>query len=316
MSHSKPLWLVQPCLDASVYRESLIGSIVKYPDMPSERHIPYRSKARPKDILADLDPAAVQVRNVEFWRSKIKDGHIKAAVNDIFKLMGELNNKETHSNKATVARMWHMDSPGEKFKTLLQNKEYFEEAFELLRENHGEGYFISDIVTFVNLEIANNKSSSKTGDISAQIPVDPSTGINVGGGTGIVVVKEDKFSASFEGELIVFVGYRRITLRKTKGFRAWLTRLFRGSYYGCVISPAGSYYGSDYVAEVEDRPVEGQTNFLSGGSAADFTEKPETEEEKLNAKIVEELGFDISIGGHTSSGATTDAPSSEAAPAS
>lgn len=287
---SKTLWLVQPRLDASEYRDKLIGSVVKYPDLPTESRVPYHYKKLPKDIVSDLDPKAVQVHNVEFWTSRIKDDGIKASVNDIFKAFGELAKQESKVNRATVARTWHMDLPSEKFNQLLKDKEYFKEVFELLRNNHGHGYFITDIVTLVNLEVSNITSSSKGVGISAQIPVDPSLGIDVGAGAKIQVSKEDGYSVSYEDELIVFLGYRLVNLEKVDGMRAKLGRMIG-------TSPMNGFAvrgGLDYKPMIKEKPVE--------GTVAPFMSDRDNSEEKKNstAFIANELGFDVEIFGGSS----------------
>jgi hypothetical protein len=69
-------------------------------------------------------------------------------VNDILEgLSGSLN-----ANAATLARVWHMDSPDRNSEELLKNKAYFKQLFNLLRSSQDEeGYFITDIVTLVDI---------------------------------------------------------------------------------------------------------------------------------------------------------------------
>ena len=102
--NTKPLWLVQPRLDASEYRDKLIGCVVKYTDLPLERRVPYHMNKLPRELVPDLDPKPVQVRNVKFWTRRIKDATVSASVNEILEAFGERAKEESHKNVATVAR--------------------------------------------------------------------------------------------------------------------------------------------------------------------------------------------------------------------
>ncbi|OAQ67811.1 hypothetical protein VFPPC_04153 [Pochonia chlamydosporia 170] len=301
----KPLWLVSPRLDAIEYREKLMGSVVKFPDLPIERRIPYRSPKLPKEIVPDLDPKPVQVQNVRFWERNIHDASLKTTVQDIINAFVDRAKEHSNENVATVARVWHMDSPGEKFKDLLRNKQYFDELFELLQSNHGVGYFISDIVTLVNLEETQIHGSSKAAGASVQVPVDPSTGIKVGAGAKFGVLREKGHSACYEGESIVFMGYRKIELEKVTGARAKLRRMFQGPKHGVAIMDR-----HDYAPQLVEGPVPGTVGPFLGdvpktpGEETTAAEREELErqareENELGSAmdaIAEELGFDPVVG--------------------
>lgn len=291
---TKPLWLIQPRLDAGVYRDKLIGSVVKYPDLPTERHIPYRTGAKlPRDIVQDLDPKPIQVRNVKFWTRRIKDAGVSASLNEILEAFVDRAKEDNSEKMATVARIWHMDSPGEKFKELLKNKEYFEELFELLRSNHDQGYFITDIVTLTNMEI--NDSTSRSSGVGAEVKVpipEPTLNVNIGAGGRFQVLREKGYSAYYEEETIVFLGYRLVRLEKVEGTRAKLGRLFLGSKAGFTVRD-----GFDYWPELVERAVEGNAEpFLSAETPKE--EKKDLGEEEIEFEaIVDELGFDFEVVG-------------------
>ncbi|KAL7955875.1 hypothetical protein V8C34DRAFT_290187 [Trichoderma compactum] len=291
---TKPLWLIQPRLDAGVYRDKLIGSVVKYPDLPTERHIPYRAGAKlPRDIVPDLDPKPIQVRNVKFWTRRIKDAGVSASLNEILEAFVDRAREDNSEKMATVARIWHMDSPGEKFKELLKNKEYFEELFELLRSNHDQGYFITDIVTLTNMEI--NDSTGRLSGVGAEVKVpipEPTLNVNIGAGGRFQVLREKGYSAYYEEETIVFLGYRLVRLEKVGGTRATLGRLFLGHKAGFTVRD-----GSDYWPELVERAVEGNAEpFLSAETPKE--EKKELGEEEVEFEaIVDELGFDFEVVG-------------------
>ncbi|KAG5993612.1 hypothetical protein E4U54_003315 [Claviceps lovelessii] len=288
----KGLWLISPRLDASEYRDKLLGSVVKYPHLPTESHIPYRSTKFPKELVPDLDPKPVQVHNVRFWERNIHDATLKATVSNIIDAFVDRAKERSSENVATIARVWHMDSPGEKFKDLLHHDQYFDELFDLLQGNHGVGYFITDIVTFMNLEETQSHGSSKAVGVSAQVPVDPSTGISVGTGARVGIVRENGYSACYEGESIVFMGYRKIELVKVSGARAKLRRMLQGERHGLAVMDR-----ADHWPEMRDLPHEGDRgtihNFMGGGNSPT---KELTEEERDQChefeKMAEELGMD------------------------
>lgn len=289
---TKPLWLIQPRLDAGEYRDKLIGSVVKYPDLPTEKRIPYRSNKLPRELVSDLDPKPIQVHNVKFWQRRIKDAKVSASINEILEGFVERAKEDSSEKVATVARLWHMDSPGEKFAELLKNKQYFEELFELLRSNHDQGYFITDVVTLVNLEVKDESGRTKGAGASAKIPVDPNTGIRIGGGGHAQVVRETGYSATYDEETIVFLGYRLVRLVKVDSKRAKLGRVFLGQKHGFAVRD-----GFDYWPQMVEKPVEGNAErlFMGPPSPEELTEKSVEEQEW--DEIVTELGFDLEVVG-------------------
>ncbi|KAG6027452.1 hypothetical protein E4U19_001987 [Claviceps sp. Clav32 group G5] len=288
----KGLWLISPRLDASEYRDKLMGSVIKYPDVPTESRIPYRSTKFPKELVPDLDPKPIQVHNVRFWEKNIHDATLKATVSHIIDAFVDRAKERSTENMATIARVWHMDCPGEKFKDLLHHKQYFDELFELLQSNHGVGYFITDIVTFLNLEETQSHGSSNAAGASARVPLDPSMGIYVGAGARVGVVREKGYSACYEGESIVFMGYRKIELVKVTGARAKLRRVFQGEKHGLAVMDR-----ADHWPEMRDLPHEGDggtiNNFM-GGVTTPTIELTEEERDQYEAyeRIAEELGMD------------------------
>ncbi|KAH6603278.1 hypothetical protein Trco_008053 [Trichoderma cornu-damae] len=293
---TKPLWLIQPRLDAGEYRDKLIGSVVKYPDLPTERHIPYRHARLPRDIVPDLDPKPVRVRNVKFWTRRIKDAGVLASLNEILEAFVDRAKEDTSDKVATVARIWHMDSPGEKFKELLKDKQYFEELFELLRSNRDQGYFITDIVTLTNMEISDSTGRSSGVGAAVKVPIpDPSFHINVGAGARLQVVREKGYSAYYEEETIVFLGYRLVRLEKVEGTRAKLERMFLGNKNGFTVRD-----GFDYWPELVERAVEGNAEpFLAAATPGveDEAKGELGQEETEFDQIVEQLGLDFEVVG-------------------
>ncbi|KAL7922150.1 hypothetical protein ACQKWADRAFT_293645 [Trichoderma austrokoningii] len=302
---TKPLWLVQPRLDAGEYRDKLIGSVVKYPDLPTERHIPYREGNKtPRELVPSLDPKPVQVRDVKFWTRRIKDAGVSAKLNEILDAFVDRAKEDSSEKMATVARVWHMDSPGEKFKQLLKNTQYFEELFDLLRDNHGQGYFITDIVTLTNMEISD--STGRTSGVGAEVKVpipEPSFNLNIGAGGRFQVHREKGYSGCYEEETIIFLGYRLVRLEKVEGTRAKLGRMFLGNKSGFTVRD-----GFDYWPEMVERAVEGNSEPFLGGmdevkKPEDEIKKPEDETKKSDEEsaefdaIVEELGYDFEVVG-------------------
>lgn len=299
MAHdTKPLWLVQPRLDAGEYRDKLIGSVVKYPNLPTERRIPYKTDKLPKEMVMDLDPKPVRMRNVAFWQNRMKDAKVSASFNDIMTFFAQRAKSKGAENVAPVARIWHMDSPGEKFKELLKNKQYYDELFELLRSNHDHGYFITDIVTVANLETTNWTENSGGAGAGVKVPLDPSTGIDVGVEAKFHVAHEEGSSITYDEEMIVFLGYRLIRLDKLTGKRAKLRAMFMGPKYGFAV-----HDGSDYWPALEDGPVPGQAENFLGTVPPSEEEGPDGPSSRrsttslLDEAIVQELKFDVEVVG-------------------
>ncbi|KZZ95524.1 hypothetical protein AAL_04755 [Moelleriella libera RCEF 2490] len=292
----KGLWLVRPRLDAVEYREKLMGSVVKYPELPTESHIPYRSAQLPRELVPDLDPKPVQVHNVQFWERNIHDTSLQATVHTIINTFVDRARESSSENVATIARVWHMDSPGEKFKDLLRSKQYFDELFALLQDNHDVGYFVTDIVTFVNLEVVKSQGSSKGAGAHAQVPVDPSLGlgVNVGGGAEFGILHEKGYSACYEGESIVFMGYRKIELVKVTGTRAKLRRLIHGEKHGMAVMDR-----ADHWPEMRELPHEGTVNNFLGSTAPaqelEPEETPEQEQERAKQEMFDKMADEVGI---------------------
>ncbi|KAL6863241.1 hypothetical protein ACO1O0_003486 [Amphichorda felina] len=311
MAHSegnkKPLWLIQPRLDASQYRDTLIGSVVEFPDLPTERHIPYRCGKLPRDMVPKLDPKPIQVRNLRFWQRRIHDTNVSATLNDILEAFGERAREEGTERTATVARMWHMDSPGEQFKELLKNKLYFEELFELLQSTKDkQAYFVTDIVTLVNLEETDQTGRTTGGGVTVNLPLEVSApgvqiGFSGGGSVKHQVKREKGYSAAYTEEVIVFLGYRRVLLEKVTGKRAKLERMFLGEKHGLTIRD-----GFDYWPELVARPHQGNVDHIPplGGSKTpdaelerELGELYDVDDDEETRAIVQELGFDVRLVG-------------------
>ena len=313
-SHDKkPLWLISPRLDASQYRDRLIGSVVKYPDLPTERHIPYKkTTALPRDIVPSLDPPPVQVRNVRFWQSRIQDVSVSATLNEILEVFGERAREDSTERTATVARLWHMDSPGEQFKELLKDKGYFDELFELLQTAEGhQAYFVTDIVTLVNLEETDKTARGRGGGANVDLPLGlKAPGVQVGfsaaAGAKVNVRRERGHAGTYTDEVIVFLGYRRVRLERVLGRRGWLERTFLGESRGFTIRD-----GFDHWPEMTEKPVPGNARHPLGVRTpasevdrqlgdVDVPERPDggdVEEDEEMEAIVKELGFDVMVVG-------------------
>lgn len=74
---------------------------------------------------------------------------------------------------ATLAQLWHIDSPGKKFKELLKNNDYFKQLSSLLKSSQDQkGYFVTDIVTLI--DVAEEFRKSHGNGAGARALVDPS----------------------------------------------------------------------------------------------------------------------------------------------
>ena len=70
---TKPLFHIYPYLDAGEYRNTLLGSVVKYPDIPTEGYAPYKAGKLPRQIVPGLDPRPIQVKNTKFLTHRVQD---------------------------------------------------------------------------------------------------------------------------------------------------------------------------------------------------------------------------------------------------
>jgi hypothetical protein len=150
-------------------------------------------------------------------------------------------------------------------------------------------------------------SSGRTAGVGAEVKVpipDPSFNLNIGAGGRFQVHREKGYSACYEEETIIFLGYRLVRLEKVEGTRAKLGRLFLGNKNGFTVRD-----GFDYWPEMVERAVEGNSEPFLGAmdevkKPEDETKKPEDEARRPSEEesaeydaIVEELGYDFEVVG-------------------
>lgn len=282
--HTKPLFQIHPPLDTAEYRDNLIGSIVKYPDIPTETYVSYKIEKLPKNIILKLNPST-QVRNIEFWTHRIKKTKGLSSVNKIFERFHESSN----TTIATTALLQHIDLPGKKFKKLLQNTAYLEQLFDLLKnsKNH-KGYFITDIITLVNYKVTIESQNLQTNSIIKQVGSEISTSIQH------QVSSQYWYSRYYKGELIVFLRYYRIKLKKIDGTIATLRRLFLGQNYSLKVR-----HGFDFWPQKIDSPAERGMEISLGDTSGrnKIIKKQRVQLPDSHIEIVRKLGFDIEIVG-------------------
>jgi hypothetical protein len=285
--HTKPLFLIQPRLDAAEYRDKFIGSAVKYPKRPTEVYAPYEPKVLPKDLVARLDPKPVVIHDVSFFSNRISDKSIQASFNGILEGFAKSAKQTLNHNVATHARLWHMDFPGRKFEALLENETYYNELYDMINEN-GKLYFVTDIVTLVNLTVINEVSSEAGAGAGVKVPVDPSIGIDVRAGGQILHGKAAGSSGTYEGEMIVLMGYREVWLEKVKGLRAKFNRSLGSPRRGFTVKDA------EMRPRINETPAEGDTDVMLGDENASKDSKEGSPTQDYHT-ITKELGFDVEI---------------------
>jgi hypothetical protein len=282
------LKVIYPRLDAEEYRDRLIGSVVKYPDMPTERYIPSKSTEPAIQIIPTIDPKPFQIRNIGFLTQRIEDVDISSMVNDILEGFSGSSN----TNAATLARVWHMDSPDKNFEKLLKNKAYFKQLFNMLRSSQDEeGYFITDILTLVDITEQYLGLDDRYSAVLASSSPSLRTQIEPFGKQ--YVVRENKCSGYAEGELVIFLGYRRVRLEKVHSFMAMVRRIFQGQ--GCG-------YTARLDSNYQPRVVQTPTKDIDARSDGKSTWKAEGKAQLVagsneHTEIVRELGFDVKIVG-------------------
>ncbi|UNI16731.1 hypothetical protein JDV02_003142 [Purpureocillium takamizusanense] len=281
---TKPLFHIYPYLDAGEYRNTLLGSVVKYPDIPTEGYAPYKAGKQPRQIIPGLDPTPIQVKNIKFLTHKIQDSDISSSLDDY--LTGFFQNP--NSVVRTAARLWHMESAAENLQKLLQKRTYTRQLIKLLQNSHNqEGYFVTDIVTLFDAAEDTYRSPATmaqlTIDVSARQP--RTTG-------QCHVQTAEHCPVYYGGETIVFLGYRRVRLEKSDGIIAKLARLFLGQGQGLRVTDK-----SDYWPDTIGRPAKSSVETPlddSGDSneAGDSLPRP-----NAYIKIARELGFDVEVVG-------------------
>ncbi|EGX88011.1 hypothetical protein CCM_09147 [Cordyceps militaris CM01] len=285
----KPLWLVHPRLDASTYRDRLMGSVVAYPHLPTERHIPCASARLPRDMVTNLDPKPVRLRDMAFWHARIHDAHAAASLSDALRFFAVRARASRAAHVATVARMWHMDAPADKFAALLRDPQYHAELLALLRAApHRAGYFVTDIVTAANLETRQATAHGAGAGGGFTVPA------GAGAEASWRLDAETGADVTYEDEMIVFVGYRLVRLEKLTGARARLRAMLRGPRFAFAVQHA-----ADYWPAIRDGPVPGQVEpFLGAALREEQSVLVRTASRQLaDEAIVRELTFDIEVVG-------------------
>ncbi|KAF5127213.1 hypothetical protein E5D57_008141 [Metarhizium anisopliae] len=277
---------IYPHLDAAEYRNALIGSVVKYPDLPIEGYMPYKASKQPRQIVRSLDPQPIQVKDMKFLTHRMKDACA------ISLLDGYLEESQGVGAKGrTEARLWHMDSPGKKFQELLKNKAYFKQLIKLLQHCRGyEAYFITDIITLVpGASVPDKPRDDRGQEIKNRLPLPHELD------TQNHIQGMKHAPPYFEGETILFLGYSRIRLEKPSGVLAKLTRAFLGETRGIIVRDE-----SDYWPQSTQRPSKENINTsLDDASqrAADRVGDRSVGVSGNHTETARKLGFDIEIVG-------------------
>lgn len=313
---TKPLWMIEPRLEAGQHRDRVLGTLVKYPDLPRERYIPYRSTRTPRDMVPGLYSEPVQMRDVRYWQRRARDPSVLAKLGNVFSAFAKRPHRDTRQRTATAVRMWSVDAPGDKFRELLTHKDYLDEAVELLLSTADrEAYFVTDVVTLVNLEESDETfwSADVGSAAAAPAPVpavaaapdddDAAAPVDLAprAGARVLVRHEKRRSATYEGETIVFLGYRLVRLVRTPGTRARIGRALLGGRHG--VAPE---HGLEYWPHVVEKPVEGdfegfmdpriQDPGVPGPGIRDHDEQPDRGPPE-ESEVFRKLGFDVEIFG-------------------
>ncbi|GJN78773.1 hypothetical protein PLIIFM63780_002282 [Purpureocillium lilacinum] len=266
------------------YRNTLLGSVVKYPDIPTEGYAPYKAGKQPRQIIPGLDPTPIQVKNIKFLTHKIQDSDISASLDDY--LTGFFQNPNTVVQ--TAARFWHMESTAENLQKLLQKKTYTKQLINLLQNSHSqEGYFVTDIVTLFDAAEDAYRSPATmaqlTIDVSAQQPRTIEQ---------CHIQTHKHGPIYYEGETIVFLGYRLVRLEKSDGIMAKLARVFLGQGHGLTVRDK-----SDYWPDTIGRPA--KSSVETGLNDSGDSTKAEDSVTRPDAYITigQELGFDVEVVG-------------------
>jgi hypothetical protein len=134
-------------------------------------------------------------------------------------------------------------------------------------------------VTLTNLELKDESSKSNGAGAGAQIPVDPSLGIDVHARAKYSIRREKGYSAYYEEESIVFMGYRLVRLEKVTGTRAKLGRIFLGQKHGFTIqdggvSPSGSSLAKSRLSLVIANLFVSYRETITRSSSSDQSKAP------------------------------------------
>jgi hypothetical protein len=246
--------------------------------------MPYKSCQQPRQIVRSLDPRPTQVNGINYLTNTI-DTVASSLLDDYLKEF-----QGAGAKGRTLTRLWHMDSPGQKFQELLKNKAYFKQLIKLLQHCRDyEGYFITDVITLVPGASVPDESPDESGqEINNQLPLPHKHDTQNH-------TQEADAPRYFKGETILFLGYNRIRLQKPPSVLAKLMRAFLGEMHGIVARDESDYWPQS----IERVPKENINTFLGDVSqkAADIVGYQSVGVSDNHAEIIRKLGFDVEIVG-------------------
>jgi hypothetical protein len=282
---TKPLFHIYPYLDAGEYRGILMGNVVKYPDLPTERYLSSKSATQPNTVIPGLDPTPTELRDIKFLTHGIKDDNLASLMNAFVEGFFQSSDAEI----ATAARLWHMDSASQTFRELMKNKAYSKQLINLLRSSHDqEAYFITEIVTLFRAA-------------GTKLPIVRTPALVGGLGYQDLAIEQDQVQGQrhypdyYEGETIVFLGYHRVKLERSNSILAKLARVFFGHKYGFAVQDRADYWpqGIGRPAEKSQEmclgDISGRISLIEDGRSGSALNE--------HARIARELGFDVEIVG-------------------
>ncbi|KAK4445444.1 hypothetical protein QBC34DRAFT_413219 [Podospora aff. communis PSN243] len=286
----KDVFLIEPTLLASELRGKLMGAIVRDPLRPALKFEP--DDRMPITIVEGMDPVPIPIRDLQQVITTVSEGNFKTNLERLANAYYGTTSSTSTTNTAKAALRYYMIQPEKKLQALVSDRKVFEKIHTMFVQ-HGVDkplFFVTQIVTFVNWNVAADVQSGSEG--GGGLTIRDATG-NVAGGAGLSVNggfkrgATTKTSGEYENEMIFAMGYHRLRLKKRKGWRAFIARWRSDKRAGYIVTP---FFVTGRDLFLEEGPAEG-TGRLDLGDDDDEDADPDNEPARVAA--VENVGIEV-----------------------
>jgi len=213
-------------------RDQLLGACVVDPTNPTEKLSPSGNdeEGLPKksalQILPDMDPNPVEIKNYRDIKRRGATSRAKLAVEEIFTLFFKDSTEQSIAREAAHARWWKMQRPHDRFRELLKDEQYKDGVIELLKRVKKKGdpvWFVANVLVLSTMKSNTRTGHAIRGDFSVAAP-DPNTfGLTEMAhiGVGAEQTREDHVGVVFPKEMIIGLGVYKVYLSKPKKQGRW-----------------------------------------------------------------------------------------------
>jgi hypothetical protein len=259
------LFLIDPPIPAEEFRESLWGALVRKPYKPTDGFSSYE-KGNPMAMVASLKPQISPINNYEEVINRNYNAEVKAKFQHV--LQAFWNREQTHdqSRKATQAQYWHMTNPRTQLRRLWDNKGYQKDVLDFIRDEEIDPkdglLFVTSMLTLADMEHKEAAAKSTGGGGGLTIP-NPQNGSTIAEiGVSVDTGSQRLVAGTFQGSVIVAIGYHEVTFEKVKGAGAWIRNMLGApSHVMQTVVAIGP--NTLYRLNVKDDMLTGGVPFLS-----------------------------------------------------